>query len=140
MNDIVIEYFKDPANRLKALRWMYDRLNLERSGYMCFLLRSYINIHLNITVAIDGTIFRADEPGWFKLHELIPELTHPIFFPLENIVPHTSIHIENSVSWGIFLLDYYINLGLLRTGFAEIVDARKLHIQNAIDKIQSYEV
>lgn len=133
MDQIIKKHFAIPQNRLEALNFMLKVLDEE--FYLCHCLDKYIDITLNRDVEVTG-ILHKEIGGELKLHELIPELTHPfLLLPKAKREP-------NGEFWNVWAKPLKILYRQLITETADDASyqARRIHIQNAIKKIQSYEI
>lgn len=133
--DPVFRHFANPKNRLQALIYVKEQLTLNPSiKYICHALEGYINhqskfnyIKISLTGCYDDPSMRKHE---YQLHKLIPELVHPyeVLNTKKTSYPFQTCWLTNNC-WGTMLIEMYNTNSHA---------ARLLHIQNAINKIQSY--
>lgn len=155
MKEDVIKYFADPQNRLKALKYMLENIKWE---FLCIILKNYCRSN-------SKEIFKSKEfpkfqiegmltpypielmypttIGYLKLHELIPELIHPVNLPGADYQTDATHFMGEEIPdpktanvWGVLLSIYYINTGSMEK-YESTITARKIHIENAIKLIKT---
>lgn len=154
MEDKLITYFNDPVNRLAALNHLLNRIyDPSFTEFLCMLLKEYIyrNSHKiygedgGPKIIIDGAMgdLRYSDLGYefYKLHELIPELIHPINLPGADYSDLDIPHIDDLNVWGSLLLHYYRQHGDVskeeKTTFGILRKVRQIHITNAIELVKT---
>lgn len=129
----VKKFLAIPENRLEALEYCYD--NLHKHTFICHALNTFCNAKLNIRLDAHDISFSGlyEEVEDLKLHILIPELEHPAKFKYtkeqKNILVIDPTH---SNSWGSMLNVYYFG-----KNNKDYLEARKIHLNNAIDKLKN---
>lgn len=118
----MLEYFKDPANRLKALEFAYQ--NVKSFQFICYTIEAFVRNELSTNISINGYYDNPHEDE-FQLHILIPELIHPIDLGIKD-------HLGSA--WGGSLHRYYNDTIGINGSYLE---AKLLHIQKAIDLVKT---
>lgn len=116
----MLEYFKDPANRLKALEFAYQ--NVKSFQFICYTIEAFVRNELSTNISINGYYDNPHEDD-FQLHILIPELIHPQDLGM----------MHGGSSWGDSLHRYYNT----PPGGDCYLEAKLLHIQKAIDLVKT---
>ena len=120
----MLDYFKDPANRLKALKFAYNDVHVNQ--YICWTIERFVLKELGVKIRLSGIYDHHPYDECFLLHELIPELVHP---------NDLGMRIEaNFGAWGDSLHRYY---NTPANSLDCYLEARLIHIQNAIELVKT---
>lgn len=120
----MLDYFKDPSNRLKALEFAYTNVHVR--AFICWTIEAFVLKELGVKIRLSGIYGDHPDDKYFLLHELIPELVHP---------NDLGMRIDSDfAAWGGSLHMYYNTPANSPDCYLE---ARLIHIQNAIELVKT---